>query len=299
MKLALGTAQLGMDYGVTNRRGQPPEAEALQWLRRAREHDIGILDTAPGYGSAERIVGQALRAGCPFEVVTKIPALDASDARAFVLGALKASLGRLGAQRVYGALLHHWQDAVGPHGAAVVRALRQAKDEGLARRVGVSIYRAADIDQVLGQFTPDIVQLPLSVFDQRLVASGHLARLADLGIEIHTRSIFMQGIALARSDELPAHLAGLAPALEEFSVLAGNNGLTPLEAALTFVVQAPYVSVVIAGISGTTELDALANAFARARSASAVDFTSIRFLVPERLLDLDRWPAIQAGTSTQ
>jgi aryl-alcohol dehydrogenase-like predicted oxidoreductase len=174
MKLGLGTAQFGMDYGVTNRQGQPSEAEALAWLRRAQIRGIQLLDTAPGYGTAERIVGAALRSGCHFEVVTKIPALATADARASILGGLRASLDRLETDCVDGALLHHWQDAVGPQAAAVVRALQQAKEEGLARRVGVSVYRAADIDQVLRQFTPDLVQLPISVFDQRLAASGHL-----------------------------------------------------------------------------------------------------------------------------
>jgi aryl-alcohol dehydrogenase-like predicted oxidoreductase len=299
MKLGLGTAQLGMDYGVTNRHGQPPEAEALAWLRRAHERGIGLVDTAPGYGAAERVIGAALRAGCRFEVVTKIPALAAGDARAFILGALRASLGRLGTERVEGVLLHHWQDTVGSHGPAVVRALQQAKDDGLARRVGVSVYRAADIDQVLRQFTPDLVQLPVSVFDQRLAASGHLQRLSDLGVEIHARSIFMQGIALSPPENLPAHLAGLRPALEQFCMLARRNQLAPLEAALAFVAQSPYISALVVGISNAVELDALVAAFAAARSAPAVDFTSIRRQVPESLLDLDRWPSRQAAARTQ
>ena len=299
MKLGLGTAQLGMDYGVTNRQGQPSEAEALASLRRAQERGIELLDTAPGYGTAERIVGAALRSGCSFEVVTKIPALPAGDARAFILGALRASLDRLEIDCVEGALLHHWQDAVGPQASAVVRALQQAKEEGLARRVGVSVYRAGDIDQVLRQFTPDVVQLPISVFDQRLAASGHLERLGELGVEIHARSVFMQGIALSPPGDLPAHLVGLRPALEQFRMLAGRNQLAPLVAALAFVARSPYISAMIVGVSNAAELDALADAFAAARSAPAVDFTSIWRQVPESLLDLDRWPSRRAAAPTQ
>lgn len=291
MKLGLGTAQLGMDYGLTNRVGKPSHAAALALLRRAFDRGIDLVDTAAAYGNAESMVGEAIRAGCGFRVVTKIAALpDGAEPRAALRAALRTASERLATASLHGVLLHRSRDALGARGTALIAALREAREEGLAQRIGVSVYRAEDIDEVLRQFTPDIVQLPLNALDQRLLNSRHLERLRDLGVEVHARSVFLQGALLSPQAELPPFLQPLRPALDRFRALAGRHSLSSAEAALAFVLQTPDVAAMVIGVTSVAELDQLADAYRAAQQAPRLDFSEVAHDVRSQLLDPDRWP---------
>ena len=71
MKLALGTVQFGVPYGVANSTGQVPESEGSSILSYARTLGIDTLDTAIAYGESERRLGSIGVAG--WNVITKLP----------------------------------------------------------------------------------------------------------------------------------------------------------------------------------------------------------------------------------
>lgn len=291
MKLGLGTVQLGLPYGVTNRRGQASPGEAAQLFTAAAESGIELLDTAPVYGAAERLVGKALAAGLRFRVVTKTatraPGASAVGARTLLRETFLRSLENLGLQRVTGLLLHHCRDALAPGGHGFIEEMRMLKREGLAERIGVSIYDAGELEAVLEIFTPDIVQLPLSAFDQRLARSGHLARLRELGVEVHARSVFLQGVLLAAPASLPEFLAPLRGKLGDLQDSLRAAGYTILEGALGYIARRPEVAVAIVGATDRDELLQIATA-----AGARVEFEFERFAVDdEALLNPARWPA--------
>lgn len=296
MKLGLGTVQLGLPYGVTNRRGQPSPAEAMALLGAAADRGVDLLDTAPAYGSAERLIGEALAAGRRFRIITKTVA-GAQNPEALRAGFLR-SLADLGIARADGLLLHHAGDALGPGGRMLLDEMRALKDEGRTARIGVSVYDASELDALLALFTPDIVQLPLSALDQRLLRSGHLAKLAARGVEIHARSIFLQGTLIAPPASLPAALAPLAERAAEFHAALRELGCSALEGALAFVAQQAEVSYAIVGAASTEEFAGIAAAAERAGSrrspAAALDFRSFA-LDDENLVNPARWPRATAA----
>ena len=195
-RLVIGTAAFGQPYGATNTRGQVRERTAGEMLERASALGIDTVDTAPAYGAAEALLGRLPQAR-RFAVVTKfnLPGeTKGRDPAAAVIEGLTQSLRDLDRRKVDALLLHRGSDLLGPRGGGLLRGLQQAKTDGLADRVGVSIYDGEEIDAVLSRFRPDIVQLPLSVVDQRLITGGHLERLANLAVEVHARSAFLQGL---------------------------------------------------------------------------------------------------------
>lgn len=298
MKLGLGTAQLGLPYGVTNRRGRPSRAEALRLLKFAGVHGVDLLDTAPAYGEAERIIGEALADGGRFRVITKTVA-GASGPAELRAGFLR-SLAELRVDRADGLLLHHAGDALAPGGRALLDAMRALKDEGRAARIGVSVYDAVELDALLALFTPDIVQLPLSAFDQRLARSGHLAKLAALGVEIHARSVFLQGTLLAAPESLPERLAPLRGRIAGFQAALHEAGCRVLEGALAFVARCSEVSYAIVGAATVDEFADIAAAAARARDpgvlSARLDFG--RFAIEdENLVNPARWPRAATGAT--
>ena len=244
MKIGLGSAQFGLNYGVSNPDGRTPAAEVDGILALAREAGVRVLDTAAAYGDAESALGAAGVVG--FRVVTKLPTgTRAKD----VEHTLRASLARLGLDACYGLLLHDADDLASADGAAIAAALARVRDAGLVAKVGVSAYSADQLAVTLTRMTPDLVQVPINVFDQRLLKDGSLARLENLGIEVHARSVFLQGLLLMEPDELPAALATAREPLVRFRQLAAENAWTPVRAALGFVTGLAEVDTVICGVN--------------------------------------------------
>lgn len=249
-KLGLGTVQWGMDYGVANQGGRTPAETVTAILTEARNCGIDVLDTAALYGDAESVLGRNALDG--FRVITKTPRFatpaitgqHASD----LDQVFRRSLRRLSSPAVYGLLLHHADDLLAPGGEKLWRAMSRLKDEGLVRKIGASIYDGDTADAVLERCTPDIVQVPLSVLDQRMFLNGQLERLKAKGVEIHARSAFLQGLLLLPIERVPGYFKPIVPLLQRWHAAAGGKGLTPVQAALAFVRDVPCVDTVLMGV---------------------------------------------------
>lgn len=256
-RIGLGSVQWGVDYGVANRDGRTPPAEVCRILAAGRTAGLRVLDTAALYGDAESVLGAQDLSG--LQVVTKTPryahspitAVDADDLKA----TLHRSLARLRLPAVHGLLAHHADDLLAPGGERLIDALRSLRDEGTVARIGVSVYDGAQIAALLERFTPDLVQLPLNVFDQRLIADGSLARLAALGVEIHVRSVFLQGLLLMPPDSAPVYFDPWREQLRAWHATCAARKVRPQQAALAFACDLAEVSCCLIGVQNFTQLE--------------------------------------------
>lgn len=276
-RLALGTVQFGLDYGLTNAAGRVPEPEVAAILALAAEAGIDLLDTATAYGDSEAVIGRL--AAPSFRVVTKIggpPARFADEVR--------GSAARLG-RAPHAVLLHDARALVRPGGEEVARGLEALRASGLARRIGFSVYTPGVLAAAVAMVRPDVVQLPFSVLDRRFERSGWLARLRDAGTEVHARSLFLQGALLAPAT--PPRLAFADRILAGFRETCAAARLSPLAACLAAGLEAPLDRLVI-GVTSRAELAAALDAAASAGplpSAFAALATG-----DEALVDPSRWP---------
>ncbi|MBI3096128.1 MAG: aldo/keto reductase [Rhodocyclales bacterium] len=290
MKLGLGTVQFGLDYGVSNRAGRTPEAETGRILRLAADSGIRVLDTAAGYGKSEEVLGRTLPAEHPFHIVTKTPALRAGeDGREFVdrvRASIRLSLSRLSQEKLYGVMVHRAEDLLSIQGDRLMKTLLEFRQMGVVEKVGVSVYSGEQIDAILARHPVELVQLPVSVLDQRLIGSGHVAKLKRAGIEIHARSAFLQGLLFMSPDELPAYFSPIRDHLAEYRACIESLGLTPLQAALGPVLAQPELDHVILGVNIVGQLQEIL-----AAQAVQVDAGSLaRFaLTDSAMLDPSRW----------
>lgn len=288
-KLAVGTAQFGSDYGISNRKGQCPPAEVARILDFAWAQGVVTLDTAPAYGAAETVLGQTM-AGRAYRVVTKAGPDPAQDAG---LGSVEAldrvflrSLDRLGVGAVHGVMLRQADLLLGDHGPQVWAWLCAQRDRGRVTRIGVSVRDGAEIDNLLARYPIDIVQCPVSVLDQRLISGGQLDRMAEKGVEVHARSVFLQGLLLQAPDQLPLQLGGVAPPLARFHAAAAEAGLSPLAAALAFVTGLSQVNHVVVGCAALEEFTEIVDAVRRSPGWTHPPFS----LDDPTLLDPWAWP---------
>lgn len=292
MKLALGTVQFGLRYGVANTTGQPAEAEVADILQHAAGAGVEVLDTACLYGDSEAVLGRCLPADHRFKIVTKTPkfaGIDGASAAIALKAAFAGSCLRLHLPCLYGLLAHDANDLLGTEGDAIWRAMQELQAEKRVIRIGASVYNGSQIDALLQRYPIDLVQLPLSMLDQRLIQSGHLDRLAARNIEVHVRSAFLQGALLMPLDGLPSHLAGLRPCLEQISVRARGLGITPLQAALRFVSGLKQIAAVVCGVDSVAQFDQLAAALEYPAPALSAEEAAACACGDTQLLDPSQW----------
>jgi aryl-alcohol dehydrogenase-like predicted oxidoreductase len=262
-KLGLGTVQFGQSYGVSNTHGQVPHTEAAAILAGAAQSGIHLLDTAANYGEAEAVLAKLNTAA--FRVVSKTIGLKHGLNQ--VIARARQSATTLKADTI---LVHAAADLLGPDGDALWSALLRLRDDGAVRKIGISVYVADDPAALAARFRPDVMQLPFSMLDQRLLANGTLQRLRDLDVEIHARSLFLQGLLFL--DRLPEKLSHAGPHLNNIRVRLQNAGTTPLAAALGFVLSRPEIAFGLVGVTSAAELNEIIAA--AAKPLPALDWTA-------------------------
>lgn len=257
MKLAVGTAQFGLEYGIANRNGRVTHDEAAAIVRRAEAGGVDTLDTAMAYGDSETRLGEI---GIErWHVVTKLPEVpaDCVDVSRWVECEVRESLGRLRLSRLYGLLLHRPHQLLEAGGHELYRALLRVQDAGYVEKIGVSIYEPSELDRLPKPFAYGLVQAPLSVLDNRLIDSGWLSRLFDGGVEVHARSVFLQGLLLMDAPRRPAKFGRWASLLGAYDGWVAQSGLTPLQACLGHVYALPEVTRVVVGVDSVAQLEQL------------------------------------------
>ena len=254
MKIALGTAQFGFDYGATNKVGRVPINELKDILDLALRHDIDTIDTAISYGDSESHLGQV--GSKNFKIVTKLPPLPykCTDVNIWVREQILASLSRLGVTSVYALLLHRPQDLLESHGGALYRALQMVKDSGQVKKIGISIYSPNDLTDLIPLFRFDLVQAPFNLIDQRFYNSGWMKRLKDQDIEIHTRSIFLQGLLLTTQINLPLKFSPWNALWHHWYHWLKEHKKSALQVCLSFPLSFSEIDRVIVGVDSQNQL---------------------------------------------
>ena len=259
-KLILGTAQFGQNYGITNVTGKVSEVEIKSIFRNARSNQIHTLDTASSYGDSELVLGNI--GVSDFDVITKLPTIGSSTSRFYEIyeNAIVSSLEDLKMSRIDTVLLHRPEELLSPYGDAIYNALRKLKDSGLVDRIGISIYSPDLLNEIYPNYLFDVVQVPLNIFDRRIITSGWLRRLSEMGVSVIARSVFLQGVLLSQISDLPDYFYQWRPHFKQWIEFYQGNGLSALEASLQFILQVPEIDKIIVGIESERQLTEIVRA---------------------------------------
>lgn len=259
-RIALGTAQFGLDYGIANHKGQVSLGKAKVILRYAHDNGLDTLDTAMAYGDAERRLGEIGIGG--WRVVSKLPVLPkgTSSVANWVTQVVADSLQRLRTERLYGLLLHRPDDLLSSRGKTLYGVLQGLKTRGLVEKIGISVYGPDELDNICNHFDVDLVQAPLNVLDRRLVESGWLSRLLRRGTEVHVRSVFLQGLLLMPAGSRPARFRRWQELWDRWQTWLASTGLSPLSACLGFALNQPGIDRVIVGVEDLSQLQEILTA---------------------------------------
>ena len=288
-RLALGTAQFGLDYGVANSQGQMPASEVGRILIAARIAGLEILDTAMGYGSSEQVLGDF---GIEdFHIVTKLPGLPIGlvDVDQWVEQQIVSSCERLRASGLYALLLHRPADLLSDKADALARSLKKLKENHVVQKVGVSIYDPEELTPIERILDIDLVQAPLNVIDRRLQTSGWLHRLREDGVEIHTRSAFLQGLLLMARSDMPEKFERWSSMWDQWQRYLKDTEISALSACLAYPLSLPEVDRVVVGVDSARQLDDIltaANSHNQSADTSFMTSSDTQLINPSKWSDL-------------
>tara|TARA_A100001011_G_scaffold399470_1_gene508257 strand:- start:3859 stop:4743 length:885 start_codon:yes stop_codon:yes gene_type:complete len=254
-KLAIGTVQFGLNYGVANKFGIVNPSEVKKILLLARQFKINLIDTAIGYGESEKIIGKI--GILDFNFISKLPAIPANcvDLDTWVEDSVKNSLTHLGIKSLYGLLLHKPKELLGTSGKQLINALKRIKSKNLVKKIGISIYDPSELDLVMHLMKIEIVQAPLNIIDRRLENSGWLSKLNNANIEIHVRSVFLQGLLLMSKQERPYKFNRWSRLWKIWDEWLEDNEITALEATIQYAISVSEISKVIIGVDTKQQLE--------------------------------------------
>lgn len=286
MKLALGTVQFGLKYGVANKSGKLKINEAKKIINLAYENNINTLDTASGYGNAEDILGNIGVEN--FHISTKLyPGLDLKNDKQVILKNINESLKKLDVTEINTIYFHRTSDLSDYNGKLMYETLVNLKQKKIIKNIGISIYSPNELDLILDKYNIDIVQVPYNLVDRRIENSGWLKELKSRSILIHARSIFLQGILLIKYDDLPIYFKQWNHLWKKWNNwLQDNPTISPLDVALGFVYHNNFIDKVVVGVDSCDQLQEIINS---ARKTSNFDFPNI-ISEDENLVLPYNWP---------
>mgnify|MGYP001382230302 CR=1 FL=1 len=259
MNLAIGTAQFGLDYGISNFSGKVKLEEVKKIIRFAKISGIDTIDTARDYGDSEESIGKCDISS--FKVVTKIGTITGHEDNIYNWSKqeVKSSLKKLGIEKMHGILLHRPLELLSKNGDELFKSISKIKRDKLVEKIGVSVYSIDDLINIVDKFDIDIVQLPINIINQEIINSGFLKVLKRKKIEIHARSCFLQGLLLLDYNEIPLKFKKWSNIFLDWHNWLKKNNINAVQGCLSFINSIDGIDKVIVGIENVSQLKELIN----------------------------------------
>jgi len=293
-KITLGTAQLGLNYGIANKTGKPDIERAYEILSLAQQSGINCIDTAMSYGDSEVVIGKYLEQNSAWRpnIITKlkIDVKDKNKLREKVNANIEQSVERLRQDNIYCIMLHDFFDLIS-YGEKLMEILLDIKSKGKVLKIGVSVYSDQELAKALEYPELEIFQGPVNVFDQRIVHSGLLNDIKAQGKEFFARSVFLQGLFFLEGKKFFERILEALFYINKLSKLASEYNLSVPEIAFSYVKDNPKIHSLVLGIEIKKQLEdnvKLLNVMKLPRELKN-EITEIFLNIPEKVRDPRLW----------
>lgn len=258
MKLALGTVQFGNKYGISNSSGTVPYNEVEKILLTAKDTGIKMLDTANDYGESETILGSI--GVSEFEIISKLQILEGDSIdEGFIEEKITFTLKKLRINSLYGLLIHNVDSIKMENINKILDLLSIYKKRKIIKKIGISVYSPNIIDNLIGSHNFDIVQAPINIFDRQMNTDGRLDILKRKKIEVHARSIFLQGLLMMNSLDRPKYFKSWEKLFKAYDDWISKKNILPIEACLNYAFNINSIKRIVVGVQSVNELKQILN----------------------------------------
>ena len=281
-KIVLGTVQFGTNYGINNTSGQVTKEEVSTILRIASENGINTLDTSSAYGTSEQALGEALKnTGLQFNIVSKYPKSELGVRDTFM-----KSVNNLGVDILYGYLVHHFEFY--QEHPYIFDDMRSLKEEGRIQKIGFSLYNPQQLQYLLDRNVQfDIIQFPYNIFDRHF--EPWLPTLKEAGVEVHTRSAFLQGLFFKDVNTIMGKLEPMIPYLDRLHSYCKQRNITIEQIAFGYVLSNNAVDGALVGVDNHQQLERNLEVSRFVLSNENIDFIRSIEIKEKELLNPVNW----------
>ena len=259
MKLGIGTAQFGLNYGINNKQGKLDLKESKRIIEYAKKIGIDTIDTAVAYGNAHKVLSKIDTND--FKIVSKIPHLIKKNEAFSIAKTVHNSLKSLNCERIYAFMFHASEDLISKRSSSLYKEMKTIKDEGFIKKIGVSIYDPNDLKTILNHFDIDIIQAPLNIFDTRILDLINSDNFRRKNIEVHVRSVFLQGLLLMNHEDIPEIFLKWKSHFKKWDKFNTQNDQSKIESAIGFVKNINSVDKIIIGVDSLSQLKEINTAY--------------------------------------
>ena len=283
MKLVLGSAQLGMKYGLfNNKKINFKEFKKIEKL--VLKSKINFIDTASNYFDSEKIIGNSRLKNLHIITKIKLPKNKNVHIQNWVSTKIAKSLHKLRLNKIYGVLVHNYKDLLGKQGKNYLFYLQELKKKKIINKIGISIYDPKDLKKIWKFWKPDLVQVPFNPLDNRILDSGWLNILKKFRVKIYVRSVFLQGLLINDHNSFAIN-RNHKLILDKFKEWCYQNNISLLQACLNFVRQVKKVDYLIVGFNNYNHLKEIIDVFKKKQITIPKKFSTNKI----NLIDPRKW----------
>jgi hypothetical protein len=259
MKLVIGSAQLGMNYGLfNNKKISSKEFKKIEKL--VLKSKINFIDTATSYGESEKIIGNSKLKNLHIITKIKLPNKKNINVKNWLLKEISKSLSKLKIKKIYGVLVHNYKDLLGKHGKNYLLTLQELKRKNIIKKIGISVYEPKDIKKIWNFWKPDIIQVPFNLIDNRILDSGWVNILKKFKVKIYVRSIFLQGLLINQDCSFKIN-KNYKILLNKYKNWCYKNNISLIQGCLHFVKQFKKIDYLVVGFNNYNQLKEIIDVF--------------------------------------
>lgn len=288
-KLVLGTVQMGLDYGINNTSGKMTSTEAMEVINTAHTAGVEYLDSAAAYGSSEEVIGhynESYKAK-RLKIITKLM----HDQE--VSSSVTASLDKLKCDKIDVLLFHsfeHYKSSTQSR-----HTLERLLSTSKVGRVGVSVYTNEEAVSLLNDPLVTIVQAPFNLLDNENLRADTFKKLKAAGKEVHTRSVFLQGLFFMVNDKAPTFLKPLFNYLSKLEEIVLNYQLSIGQLALGYALSQEYIDKVLIGVDSHAQLQQNLGLIEQGVPREAIEQVSDQINVKDKdYLNPSKWRVLES-----
>lgn len=264
-KITLGTAQLGFNYGIANVNGKPDFNKSIEILNYSWQNEINTFDTSPLYGNSEKLIGSFISSKSidnleNLIIISKLPRIQLEDKLTFdnlymhIKNQIFQSIKNLQIKRIPIYLIHHTPD-INIKDGLIIDCLTQIKSDGLIDKFGISAYNPEEVKTSLKFKDINVIQIPINIFDQRLIRNGLLKELKKRGYIIFARSIYLQGLFFISPEKLPKNLKIAKEPLLKLQTIIKEYDIDIDKLSFLFVRDLPEISSLVIGTEKVKQVE--------------------------------------------
>jgi aryl-alcohol dehydrogenase-like predicted oxidoreductase len=283
MKLVIGSAQLGMNYGLFhNRKINHKEFKKIEKI--ILKSKINFIDTAISYGDSENIIGSSKLKNLHIITKIKLPSKKNIQVRDWTLKEISKSLYKLKIKKIYGVLIHDYKDLLGKFGKDYLLSLQELKKKKIIKKIGISIYDSHEIQKIWKFWKPDLIQVPFNPLDNRILDSGWVDVFRKFKVKIFARSVFLQGLLINEDNSFIVNKNYLI-LLNKFKNWCYKNNISLLQACIHFVKQFKKIDYLVVGFNNYNQLKEIIDVFKKKQIIIPRNFSTNK----KNLIDPRKW----------